>query len=124
MATKKGRSKPADSTATRTSSPIDEMLLAALERGDDSLETGRYLVTFKEGAAEEGIQSLGVRGRKMRVADARDFKDQAATLESVGDADAVMFPEIGVALIGGGAAQERRMSAPDRDRHRQPNRVH
>jgi len=111
MATKKGRSKPADSTATRTSSPIDEMLLAALERGDDSLETGRYLVTFKEGAAEEGIQSLGVRGRKMRVADARDFKDQAATLESVGDADAVMFPEIGVALIGGGAAQERRMSA-------------
>lgn len=112
MATKKGRSKPSGSTAaTRTSSPIDEMLLAALERGDDTLETGRFLVTFKEGAAEEGIKSLGVQGRKMRVADARDFTDQAATLESVGDADAVMFPEIGVALLGGNAAQERSMSA-------------
>lgn len=112
MATKKSRSKPSgDTAAARTSSPIDEMLLAALERGDDSLETGRFLVTFKEGAAEEGIQSLGVRGRAMRVADAREFKDQAATLEDVGDADAVVFPEIGVALIAGGAAQERSMSA-------------
>ena len=113
MATKKGRSKPSSSSAsaTRTSSPIDEMLLAALERGDDSLETGRYLVTFKEGAAEEGVQSLGVRGRRMRVADARDFKDQATSLESVGDADAVVFPEIGVALLGGAAAEERSMKA-------------
>ena len=79
------------------------MLLAALERGDDSLETGLSLVTFKEGAAEEGVQSLGVRGQRMRVADARDFKGQAASLESVGDADAFVFPEIGVALVGGAA---------------------
>jgi hypothetical protein len=84
------------------------MLLAALERGGDSFETGRYLVTFKEGATEEGIQSLGVQG--MRVADARDFTDQAATLEDVGDADVVAFPEIGVALIGGDAAQSSAMS--------------
>ncbi len=110
MATKKGRSKPSDSAATRTSSPIDEMLLAALERGDDTLETGRFLVTFKEGATEEGIQSLRVK-RAMRVADARDFKDQAANLESVGDADAIVFPEIGVALLGGNTAQVRSMSA-------------
>lgn len=46
----------------------------------------------------------------MRVADTRDFTDQAATLEDVGDADAVMFPEIGVALVSGDAAQERSMS--------------
>jgi hypothetical protein len=45
------------------------MLLAALERGEDTFETGRYLVTFKEGAAEEGMQALGAQG--MRVADAR-----------------------------------------------------
>lgn len=112
MATKKSstRSRPArstpaaDTSATRTSSPVDEMLLAALERGDDSFETGRLLITFKEGAAEDGLHSLGFGG--MRVADARDFEDQAATLENVGDADAVLFPEIGVALVGGGAAQE------------------
>jgi subtilisin family serine protease len=82
---------------------------AALDRGDDTFETGRYLVTFKEGAAEEGMQSLGTQG--MRVANARDYKDQAATLESVGDADAVVFPEIGVALLGGQPAQARGLTA-------------
>jgi len=110
MATEKGRTKPSDSTAgSRASSPVEELLLAALERGDDSLETGRFLVTFKDGAVEDGQQSLETRG--MRVANAQDFEDQAATLESVGDADAVVFPEIGVALVGGGAAQERGMAA-------------
>lgn len=108
MATKKSSQKPSGGDATRTSSPIDEMLLAALERGTESLETGRFLCTFKEGAAEEGLQSLGVQG--MRVADARDFSGQAVTLEGVGDADAVLLPEVGVALISGGAAQERGLS--------------
>lgn len=112
MATKKAQNKPSvDMSANRASSPVEELLLAALERGDDSLETGRYLITFKEGASDEGVKSLGVQGHGMRVADARDFNDQAATLESVGDADAVVFSEIGVALVGGNAAQERSMSA-------------
>jgi subtilisin family serine protease len=93
----------------RASSSVDEMLLAALERGDDSLETGRYLVTFKESAVEEGMQSFGTRG--LRVADARDFSDQAVSLENIGDADAVVFPEIGVALVGAEPAQERGMNA-------------
>jgi hypothetical protein len=111
MATKKTRTKAtAGTSASRASSPVEELLLAALERGDDSLETGRFLVTFKEGASEEGLQSLGVQGQGMRVADARDFTDQAATLEDVGDADAVVFSEIGVALVGGDAARERSMS--------------
>src|SRR5205085_6049829 len=111
MATKKGSKKPASDTAAyRVSSPVEELMLAALERGDESFETGRYLVTFKEGAVEEGLQSLGPQGHGMRVADARDFDGQAATLESVGDADAVVFPEIGVALVSGEAAQARSMS--------------
>lgn len=120
MATKKSRSRktsrPAGAAgqgggggATGVSSPVEELLLAALERGGDALETGRYLVTFKEGAHEEGIQSLGVQG--MRVADARDFAGQAASLAAAGDADAFVFPEIGVALIGGDAARERSMAA-------------
>jgi subtilisin family serine protease len=111
MATKKTRSKKAASasaSASRTSSSVDEMLLAALERGDDSLETGRYLITFKEGAAQEGLQALGIQG--MRVADAREFKNQDVVMESVGDADALAFPEIGVALVSGSAAQERSFS--------------
>jgi subtilisin len=111
MATKKGSKKAAsDTTAYRVSSPVEELMLAALERGDESFETGRYLVTFKEGAVEAGLQSLGAQGQGMRVADARDFDGQAATLESVGDADAVVFPEIGVALVSGEAAQTRSMN--------------
>lgn len=97
----KSRAAEAGSLAA---SPVEEMLLAALERGDDSFETGRYLVTFKEGATDQGIESLGAQG--VRVADAREFSEQAVTLESVGDAGAVVFPEIGVALVGEQPAQE------------------
>ena len=97
-------------TNSRTSSSIDDMLLAALERGDDNFQTGRFLATFKEGAAAAGAQSFAA-AQGMRVADARDFENQAVVMESVADADAVVFPEIGVALIGGDAARERGMSA-------------
>jgi subtilisin len=111
MVTKKAQDTPSvDMSANRASSSVEELLVAALERGDDSFETGRYLITFKEGASEEGLKFLGGQGQGMRVANARDFNDQAATLESVGDADAVVFSEIGVALVGGNAAQERSMS--------------
>ena len=110
MAKKKvSRSSTNSTQSPLASSSVDDLLLAALERGGDTLETGRYLVTFKEGANEAGLESLGLEG--MKVADARDFKDQAAILESVGDADAITFPEIGVALVSGNAAKERSMSA-------------
>jgi subtilisin family serine protease len=103
------RSPKAASGNSRASSSVDDMLLAALQRGDDSLETGRYLVTFKENAIDEGVQEFGTRG--LRVADARDFSEQAVTLENVGDADAVVFPEIGVALVGSEPARERSIGA-------------
>ena len=101
----KGSAKP---STQLTSSSVDELLLAALQRGGDTLETGRYLVTFKEGAGDAALQSM-TEEQGMRIADARDFKDQAAIMEDVGDADAIAFPEIGVALVGGNAAQERSM---------------
>lgn len=113
MATKKR-------TATRSqerkgefpvSSATEELLLAALERGGESLETGRYLITYRESAAEEGLKSLKTQG--FRVADARGFKDQAVTPEDVGDAEALMFPEIGVALVGGRALEQHGLSAQD-----------
>jgi subtilisin family serine protease len=94
-------------SAPSASSTIDDLLLAALERGDESLETGRYIVTYKQGAHEEGHASLAAAG--MRVAHARDFDDQAMSLQDVGDADAVNFSELGVALISGAAFQERGM---------------
>lgn len=89
-------------------SAVDEMLLDAMHRGDESLETGRYIVTYREDAAErteEHLKSLG-----LRTADARDFTDQAVSAEDVGDADALFFPEIGAAVISADASQERNLS--------------
>lgn len=108
MARRNAGNRSNDSATNRASSSVEELLLAALESDGDSLETGRFLVTFKEGAADQGVQSFGTQG--MSVADARDFDNQELTLEDVGDADAVVFPELGVALVGGNPAQERNMS--------------
>jgi subtilisin family serine protease len=47
----------------------------------------------------------------MRTADARDFSDQSVSMAALGDADALIFPEVGAALIGAAAAQSRSMSA-------------
>ncbi len=90
----------ADASSSLTSSSVDEMLLAALERGDDSFQTGRYLATFKEGAMDAGAKPFAA-AQGMRVADARDFENQAVAMEDVAGADAVVLPAIGVALIGG-----------------------
>lgn len=34
-------------------STIESLLLAAMDRGDTSMETGRKIITFREGMAEE-----------------------------------------------------------------------
>lgn len=76
---------------------IDQMLLEANERGDESFETGRFLVTYAQEATDDSksmLESLG-----LRTADARDFEDQAVNMSDVGDADALVLPEIGVALV-------------------------
>jgi subtilisin family serine protease len=89
----------------------EALLLAALERGDNSLETGRYLVTYREGAVKEGARALKARG--FNIADARDFKEQAVSPDQVtGPDDALVFPEIGVAVVGGEALSARGLAAP------------
>ena len=89
MASKRGRAKPRKNSsrpagrsagrgggtaALRPSSPVEELLLAALERGEEGFQTGRYLVTYKEGAAGAGEAALGSLG--LRVARASDFAGQ------------------------------------------------
>lgn len=93
----------------RISASIEELVLGALDRGEKNLQTGRYIVTFREGAVEEGLQSLDAKG--FRVADARDFKNQAVTLQDVGDVDVLVFPEIGSAVVSGAVQQGFRMTA-------------
>lgn len=115
MATKKSSKKRAAKASASsgespgTMAPVEELLLAALERGGDTFDTGRYLATFKEGAADQGAKMFEAEGH--RIADARDFKGQAVTLEDVGDAEVVVMPEIGVALLGGGAAESSKAMA-------------
>lgn len=86
----------------------EQLLVAALERGSNCLETGRFLISYREGRVEEGIKAL--KSRNFRVADARDFADQAVSLEDTGDAEAMVFPELGVALVGSDALQLHGMS--------------
>jgi len=100
---------PTPGDATNLTSSVDEMLLAAMERGDDSLQTGRQIITFKEGAAEQGLDSL--RSSGLRVADARDFTDQAVAMQDVGDADTLILPEIGVAVVSGTGFQSAGLGA-------------
>lgn len=94
------------SVSAQVSTSTDDLLLAALEGGGDPSTTGRFLITFKEGATDSGIEHMeSVSG--LRLANARDFKDQAAVLEAAGDAEGLVFPEIGVALVSGEAASAR-----------------
>ncbi|OJA04255.1 S8 family serine peptidase [Halomonas sp. QHL1] len=102
-------STPAGASLATVSCGVEKLLLAALERGGSCLETGRFLISYREGRVEEGIKSL--KAQNFRVADARDFTDQAVSLEDSGDAEAMVFPELGVALVGGDALQQHGMSA-------------
>lgn len=94
---------------TKLSTSVQDLLLAALERGDPT-KTGRFIMTFKEGAAEAGLQALTAR-QGFRVAQSRDFGDQAVRMEGAGDADALVLPEIGVVVVSGEAAETRNMAA-------------
>jgi subtilisin family serine protease len=101
------RSTPKSDAAAQQSitASADDLLLSILEQGGDTTKTGRFLMTFKEGGAAAGMKSLQSK-RGLRVANARDFKNQAVSLADAGDAHAMVFPEIGVALVGGAAAVE------------------
>ena len=89
---------------------VDELLLATLESGADPARTGRFILTFKEGATSEATKYLQ-RGSGLRVASARDFSGQAVDFNAVGDADCLVFPEIGVALITAQALSSSELSA-------------
>src|ERR1039457_6111508 len=75
----------------RITTSADDLFLAALERGGDIAQTRRYFVTFKECAVDAG--SLFLQSEHgLRVANARDFTDQAVSFEQAGDAEALLFP--------------------------------
>ncbi|XUO88521.1 hypothetical protein RVM26_05305 [Halomonas sp. KM072] len=101
-----------DASIATVSCKTELLLLAALERGGSCLETGRYLISYRDGQVEEGIKAL--QALNFRIADARDFSEQAVSLDETGDAEALVFPELAVALVGGDALQHHGMDVLDK----------
>lgn len=106
-----GNSSGQGGSRNSVSCGAEQLLMAALERGSQCLETGRFLISYRQGMVEEGIKTL--KDCQFRVADARDFAGQAVDLEDAGDAEAMVFPELGVALVGGDALEQHGMSIAD-----------
>jgi subtilisin len=59
--------------------------------------TSRYLVLLREDDVKSGIKFLDAAG--MRLARGEDFGNKAFTAADVGDADALVFSELGVAVV-------------------------
>ena len=106
MATKGAKSSSDDGASASLGASADALLLAALNAGEATWETGRSVVTFKEGATEDGIQELQASG--LSVANANDV--DYLGVSALADTDALVFPEIGVAVVAGDAAQANDMT--------------
>src|SRR5262245_24464819 len=106
-ARRKKNNQPAAGAAGLLATDPDALLDAAQSSGGDATQTGRLLVTYREGAVDDGLKTL--KGTGLRVCDARDFKSQSASLHDAGDADAMLFPEIGVAVVTGSAAEAQKL---------------
>lgn len=72
--------------------------VSALEEAAAPETTGRYLVILREDAFEEGVSQLRT-AAGMRLASAADFAESAVDFEALADADALLLPEIGAALV-------------------------
>jgi subtilisin family serine protease len=110
---KRRATKPSARARTSTSglaATADELLLATIESGGDPAKTGRFIVTFKQGATNAAMKSWKSRSG-LRMASARDFTGQAVDFSGLGDADGLVFPEIGVAVVTAQALSSRRLSA-------------
>ena len=94
------------------SATVDDLLRAALKRGGDTSQTGRYIITFKEGGLETGVKTLQQR-HSFQMADARDYLEQAVNLQDAAQVDVLSFPEIGVAVMSGEAAATRNLMSAD-----------
>src|SRR5258708_35763711 len=112
MATKKRTEAAAEdsSSSPLVSADADTLLAAAMKRGGDTSTAGRFLMTFKEGAMEAGVKHLEAK-RGLRLAHAGDFKDNAVSFAEAAGADAIVFPEIHVALVSGPAAEAHSLNA-------------
>ena len=78
-------------------------------RGAAPETTGRYIVSFQPENAGEGAQLLAS-AAGLRAASAADFTESAVSFEALGDADALVLPEIGIAVVAANPEQMSRLS--------------
>ena len=67
-------------------------------------ETGRYIVTFRPETTPETARMLAD-SASLRVAHATDFGESAVSFDALTAADALVLPEIGIALVSAEPAQ-------------------
>lgn len=101
MADTGARSSSGNGATAGVGASSDDLLLQAIKSGQVGWETGRTLVTFKQGAADAGVQELQDRG--LDVADANDV--DYVGVSALDNSDALVFKEIGVALVTADAVQ-------------------
>jgi subtilisin len=101
MAVKGARSSSGNGASASLGASSDALLLEAINSGQVGWETGRSLVTFKEGATEAGVQELEASGLNVADANEVDF----LSVSALDNADALAFKEIGVALVSADAVQ-------------------
>ncbi len=76
--------------------------------------TGRYLVLMSEDAVESGVRALrDVAG--LEVANARDFANGAVDAQTMGEAEAIIFENLGVAVVDTPPEQLRSLRAASDD---------
>jgi subtilisin len=107
MAIKWAQGSSANGASAGVGASADALLLAALNAGNDSWETGRSIVTFKQNETDAGIQALEAGGLNVVSATGLDFLEVSA----LDDANALVFPELGVAVVAGDTAQANYLAA-------------
>jgi subtilisin family serine protease len=100
MATKTPRSRSRASTKGQTDTPPHTdppgASLAAETPGD---LTGRFIVTFREGAENQAMNLMSRSAGIGLVASSADFAEGAVDLEQTQDAGAVYFDQLGIAVV-------------------------
>jgi subtilisin len=89
---------------------IDDLFTTASQQvaaaADDSapqvVYTGRYIAIFKDNATDSAISQFKDT-YSLSVASAASFEGQAVALEDLGDAEVLVFPNVGAALVSGEA---------------------
>ncbi|MEN1729221.1 MAG: S8 family serine peptidase [Pseudomonadota bacterium] len=90
-------------------SDVESLLINARQQAEPVPMTGRHLVSYHPEHLDAGMSHLQDSG--FRIADARDFDDQSVRFHEAGDAEALVFPELGIALVGGDAMEARETTA-------------